>query len=477
MCTTIIAGESATADGSFLMARSADSSSLKAQHFVIHPAADHEPGALYRTADHCGATAFEWPLPAHTLRFTTIPNWKTQLHGAAGFNEAGVGLTGTESIFARDDALEKDPWNKETGITEDDIADILLCQAKTAREACALLGRIIEEKGAGEGFGVGFVDSTDIWYLETGTAHRWMARRIPKDCYFASANQGRLQGYSKDDPAAMAAPDLIEFAQSAGLYDPLRDGEFSFSKAYIRDDERDRIYNDPRVWTMQRMLNPSLIQNPHKGREYPLFLKPERPVTVADFRAAMRDHYEGTGHDPYTEGLYGAEPWRPISVFRTYEAHILQVRPWLPRAIGNLLYVAFGMADLSCFLPFYAGLSKVPGHYGKGTDHADRESLYWKFRKLQTLVMTDYPRLAPAVKDAFRAFEEQKQAEQQAFEAEYVRVLGSDPKAAGELLDRFNLGVLAEAEELALRLTDEAFTERTATIEKENFFANRSRKD
>ena len=37
MCTTIVFGEKASADGSFIVARSADSSSLKAQHFVIHP--------------------------------------------------------------------------------------------------------------------------------------------------------------------------------------------------------------------------------------------------------------------------------------------------------------------------------------------------------------------------------------------------------------------------------------------------------
>ena len=38
MCTSVIVGEKATADGSFLLARSADSSALKAQHFVIHEA-------------------------------------------------------------------------------------------------------------------------------------------------------------------------------------------------------------------------------------------------------------------------------------------------------------------------------------------------------------------------------------------------------------------------------------------------------
>jgi len=60
------------------------------------------------------------------MRYTSVPNWQTKLHGAVGFNEAGLGVTGTESIFARDDALAIDPYNKETGITEDDIIDIIL---------------------------------------------------------------------------------------------------------------------------------------------------------------------------------------------------------------------------------------------------------------------------------------------------------------------------------------------------------------
>ncbi|MFN6887341.1 C69 family dipeptidase, partial [Proteus mirabilis] len=72
------------------------------------------------------------------------------------------------------------------GITEDDIPDILLSRAKTAREAIELLGNIIETQGAGEGFGVAVVDKNELWYLETGTGHQWMAQKLPKDKYFAT---------------------------------------------------------------------------------------------------------------------------------------------------------------------------------------------------------------------------------------------------------------------------------------------------
>ena len=121
MCTTFIVGDKATVDGSFLVARSADSSALKAQLFIIHPACYYPEGAMYRTKDHNGATDFSYPQPVHAMRYTSVPNWQTKLHGAVGFNEAGLGVTGTESIFARDDALAIDPYNKETGITQDDI--------------------------------------------------------------------------------------------------------------------------------------------------------------------------------------------------------------------------------------------------------------------------------------------------------------------------------------------------------------------
>ena len=71
-----------------LVARSADSDALKAQHFVIHPANRIRPG--YTAPKHI---TVRMTLPAATqnsLRYTTVPNWKTQLHGATGFNELGL---------------------------------------------------------------------------------------------------------------------------------------------------------------------------------------------------------------------------------------------------------------------------------------------------------------------------------------------------------------------------------------------------
>ena len=475
MCTSLIAGEKATADGSFIVARSADSAAIKAQHFVHHPARQGQKG-IYSTKAHGGVNDFTYPLPENSLAFTTIPFWKTQLHGAAGFNEAGLGLTGTESIFASEAALAVDPYVKETGITEDDIADVLLSRCRTAREGAMTLGAIIEEKGAGEGF-VAFVDQSEVWYLETGSGHQWLAQRTPADKYFASGNQGRFQDYDPKSTDMMASKNLVEFAIEKGLYNPEKDGAFNFSKAYTRDDDRDRIYNDPRVWVMQKYFNPSLVQDPQAGRTFPVYLAPEKKVTVEDAKAMMRDHFEGTEHDPYSKGLRGDEPWRPISVFRTYEAHVLQVRPWLPKELGEVIYVAMGMADLSVFLPFYAGLSRSPESWTKGSDQGEADSAYWKFRRLQTLAMTDYPKLAPIVHEAFAAFEAETSAAQQRMEEEYLALKATSEAAARSHLDAFNLKVIAEAEALAEKLLCRLFTIRTADIEALVPAKNRKNKD
>ena len=44
MCTSFTAGKAATADGSLIVTRSADSAAIKAQHFVYHPARTGQTG-------------------------------------------------------------------------------------------------------------------------------------------------------------------------------------------------------------------------------------------------------------------------------------------------------------------------------------------------------------------------------------------------------------------------------------------------
>lgn len=72
-------------------------------------------------------------------------------------------------------------------------------------------------------------------------------------------------------------------------------------------------------------------------------LTPEKKVSVEDAKAMLRNHFDGTEHDPYTNGLNGNEPWRPISVFLYLRnLCVMQVRPELPQEIGEADLCWFG---------------------------------------------------------------------------------------------------------------------------------------
>ena len=483
-CTTIVVDRGATENGAYMIARSVDGHINTPQQIVLHPAVKNQKG-MYRTKETgFRGTAFEYPLPETAFAYSSTPTWKPNVKdmqvfndGASGFNDQGVGLSGTESIFASPEALKADPYNKVNGITEVDVTNVILPRAKTARDGVKILGHIIETIGVGEGIGVAFVDKNELWYLESGSGHQWLARRIPKNQYLASANQGRLQEYDPNSEDYLASPNLVSFAVEHGLYNPQKDGAFNFSKAYIRDDSRDRTYNDPRVWVIQKTFTPSLEQPMQEGRQFPVFATPDKKLVLADLRKMMRNHYQGEEYDPYSNGMTSEMPYRPISVPRAFQTHILEVRPDLPSAIGQIRYLAFGMADLSVFLPIYDGLNTIPEAFTTGTRQADNVSFFWKIRKLQGLVMTDYPALAPMVHEAYEQFEIQTETAQKAFEADYLKMVKKDPAGAQKLLNTFNLKVLADAESLTDSLANKVATEQMKLLLKKYPFKNKKNHD
>ncbi|HCT3747790.1 TPA: C69 family dipeptidase [Klebsiella aerogenes] len=456
-CTTILVGNQASKDGSFIIARNEDYSATNAKHMLIHPAVHNQTGVFKGHTND-----FTWPLPKDALRYTAIHDFDTndKSTGEAGFNSVGVGITATETIYNGQQALKVDPYLEKTGITEDAIQTVLLPRIHSAREGAELLGKIIEEKGAGEGFGVAFVDQHDIWYLETGSGHQWMAVRLPNDSYFVSANQGRLQNYNaKDSANYMASPTLVDFAKQHGLYNP-KDGAFDFRKAYSQDLANDVVYNYPRVWTLQHLFNPQLKTTIDDGKHFPEFLKPAEKITLDQVKEALRNHYQGTSHDPYANNN-PKEPYRPVSVFRTQESHILQVRPDMPKEIGEVEYVAYGMSALSVYVPYYQGISHYLPGYDKGTDHASDDSVNWKYRKLQTLVMQNYNEYAPDVQRAYHAFEEQTAVRQHEMEQDYLKLYKTQPKQAQALLQGFEDKTMKDALALTDSLTNQVFSKLT----------------
>ena len=462
-CTTIIIGKEQTADGSMIVARSEDWDAMEAKNYEIFEDTDNGPREFVAKD-----SPFRCELPEKALGYTALSPYNLHGHwGSAGFNTAGVGMSATESIFSSDEILKHDPL-VENGVAENSVFNITLPYVHTAREGVERLGMLIEKYGIAEGFGIGFVDNKEIWYLETACGHRWLACRMPKDQYFVTGNQSRFRTYDPNDKENyLASADLIEFAEKHGLYNPAQ-GAFDFHVAYARDVVLDTTYNYPRVWGLQQLFSPE-IKNDVTKNTFPVFAKPAHKITLTELRTAFRFHYDNTEHDPYLNSN-PKEPYRPVSIFRTTQTHLLQVRPELPQAIGCINYVAMGMADLSVFLPLYQGITSYPEAYTKGNGESSADSAYWKFRKIMVLGMTNYNKYAPVIKEAYAKFEAETDQRQREMEEEYLRIYKTQPLHAQDLLQAFSDKILNNALDLADHLQERLFTLMTQDIQQEYLF-------
>ena len=462
-CTTIIIGQEQTADGSMIVARSEDWDAMEAKNYEIFEGTDNGPHEFVAKD-----SPFRCELPEKALGYSALSPYNLHGHwGSAGFNTAGVGMSATESIFSNDEVLKHDPL-VENGVAENSVFNITLPYVHTAREGVERLGMLIEKYGIAEGFGIGFVDSKEIWYLETACGHRWLACRMPKDQYFVTGNQSRFRTYNPNDKENyLASADLIEFAEKHGLYNPAQ-GAFDFHEVYARDIKLDTTYNYPRVWGLQQFFSPE-IKNDVTKNTFPVFAKAAHKVTLTELRTAFRFHYDNTEHDPYLNSN-PKEPYRPVSIFRTTQTHLLQVRPELPQAIGCVNYVAMGMADLGVFLPLYQGITSYPEAYTKGNGESSADSAYWKFRKIMVLGMTNYNKYAPVIKEAYAKFEAETDQRQREMEEEYLRIYKTQPLHAQDLLQAFSDKILNSALDLADRLQEKLFTLMTQDIQQEYLF-------
>jgi dipeptidase len=83
---------------------------------------------------------------------------------------------------------------------------------------------------------------------------------------------------------------------------------------------------------------------------------------------------------------------------------VTQCRDWLPHPIGGIVWLAFGAQDTSCFMPLYAGITRIPHSFEIG-DHwvFDRESARWAFDYVDFHTQAVY---SHAIKDVRMAQEE-----------------------------------------------------------------------
>ena len=391
-CTTILVGKNATVDGSTLAGRNDDTpAAITPQRFVVYPAYHDNPNQV-----HAYLNKFVGDRPADGYRYQGVPNVDLKKEGTFdenGFNEKNIAMSATESFYANERVLAADPMNTESGINEDAMMAMVLPFINSAREGVEYLGKLVAKYGSAEGNGVIFSDKDDIWYMEIATGHHWVAQRIPDDCYAVTGNRAAIQDVDFNDPDNFMWSDGIqEFVEKNHLNPDI--DEWNFRHIFGTADVFDLHYNTPRQWYGHFLFSPDKKMDP-EDFDLPFIMKAQHKFTVEDLEKYLSSHYDNTPYDPM--GHMGTPQqkllYRPISLNRTQNSHIMQIRPNVPEAASAIMWMTFGgIPSFSPYMPFFAQVDDNDARL-RNTPmkmDLDSDSTYWLFRQLSMIVESHY---------------------------------------------------------------------------------------
>lgn len=414
-CTNFLVTKGASKDGSTMITYTADSFNLYGELYY-YPAAKYPEGTLL--------DIYEWDTGKYLGK---IKQARETYNVVGNMNEYQV-VIGETTYGGRSELVDS------KGIMDyGSLMYIALQRAKTAREAIQIMTELAAEYGyysSGESFSI--ADPNEVWIMEMigkGPGNKgavWVAMKIPDGYVSGHANQSRITQFSLNDPQnVLYAKDVIPFAREKGYFTG-KDSEFSFSDAYAPLEFGGVRFCDARVWSLFRRVNASAdkyityIRGESLDR-MPLYIKPERKLSVEDVMSLMRDHYEGTELD-MTVGVaagtykmpYRWRPlvWdyegqsyfneRPISTPQTGFSFISQSRSWLPREVGGLLW--FGVDDtyMTVYVPLYASIIKMPPNFKQGVGSLSQftwDAAFWVFNFVSNFV---YPRYSIMINDVVK---------------------------------------------------------------------------
>lgn len=406
-CTTILVGKKASYDGSTMIARNDDSPSGKfhvKKDIVVMP--KNQPKVYTSVESHVKVE-----LPENPLRYTSKPNVDPSegVWAAAGVNELNVSMSATETITSNGRVLGADPYveyqkavdGKEEvagGIGEEDLVVLVLPYIHSAREGVLCLGALLEQYGTYEPNGIAFSDVDEVWWLETIGGHHWIARRVPDDRYVVMPNQFGMDEFDFEDAYGekkehLCSADLKEFVEKNHL-DLSMNGKFNPRLAFGSHSDSDHVYNTPRAWFMERYLNPRSNKWDGPDADYtpesddiPWSRVPERKITIEDVKYVLSSYYQGTPYNPYAK--FGDSPlkgaYRPIGISRTSFLTCTQIRPYVPKEIQAIEWLAFGSNAFNAFVPLYTNVESLPGYFSGTTMEVSTDSFYWTNRIIAAL--------------------------------------------------------------------------------------------
>ena len=453
-CTNLLVTPGAAADGAAMITYTCDG--VFHPNLRHRPAADHNPDEMLDIRHWDGELYGQIPQAPHTYAINRLMN-EHQLAIAETTFDGRLELQNNKAVLHY--------W---------DLMQLALQRARTAREAITVMTSLAEMHGyrsTGESFSL--ADTEECWILEMigcgadTMGALWVARRLPDGTISAHANMARIGEFPLDDPEyCLYATNLIELATECGYYDPTAGQPFNFRDAFDPATVQKKRYTATRVWSLFRRAAPSQQFSPdfHRGEpdlpDYPLWIEPDRKLSLRDIMNLMRDHYEGTDFD-MTQGVDagpfgnpnrwrpmawkqdGAEyTWeRPISTQQTGFSMIAQCRAQLPDPIGGVLWYGVDDTYTTCWFPLYCCADAMPESYTTGNlGEFSWDSAWWVFNIVANYACLKYGYMIRDIQAVQAELEEEFLTLQPAVEKAALELYEQDPDLARQYLTSYSVG-------------------------------------
>ena len=467
-CTNLIVGKKASTDGSVMCSYNCDGFGFSGSLFYS-PSGRHTPGE--KIAIH------GWG-PSHEGMFVEQVEYTYNVVGL--MNEKQVTIV--ETTF--DGRLEL--VNHSGLLDYFSLMRLALQRSSTAREAIRCMAELVEQYGYNSsGESITVCDPNEAWIMEIigkGPDRKgavWVALRIPDDYICAHANLSRIRQFpqqqkrsyksisslnlkqiNRPEVECVYAHDVVAFAREKGFYNG-SDADFSFRDAYCPIDFENVRYADARVWSFFRHhCNPSEMDKylPYINGDFdkcdhlPLWIKPDKPLSLRDVQADMRDHFEGSPLDMTADMTAG--PWgmpirplpmqfrasdstpyfreRPIATQQSGFTMTCQMRSWLPDDVGGVTWFNCDDAAMVAYVPLYCCITQVPDPFRPENNPRNEfsfQSAFWMNNWVANMVYPRYSMMIGDLRDAQRELEDYYFADQDSVLAAIASMTPADRQA------------------------------------------------
>ncbi len=454
-CTNILVSGGASKDGSVMITYAADSHVLYGELYHWAPRSYPENAML---------DVYEWD----TGKFLgQIKQVRRTFNVIGNMNEHQVAI-GETTYGGR-----RELRNRKGIVDYGSAMYIALQRARTAREAIKIMIGLFNDYGyysLGESFSIS--DKNEVWIMEVigkGEGHKgvnWVAVRIPDGYIAAHANQARIRKFPLNDPRnCMYGKDTISFAREMGYFKG-KDEDFSFVDAYAPPGYGALRFCEARVWSIFNRAAKSnnttfdYVKGVEGAEPMPLYIKPDRKLSVKDVMELMRDHFQGTEFD-MTKDI-GAGPFklpyrwrgltwkvdgvkycneRAISTQQTGFSFVAQSRKWFPDPIGGILW--FGVDDTysNCYVPMYCGIEKVPYSFAVGTGSFKDftwDSAFWVFNFVSNFAYSRYSDMISDIRVVQGEMESSFITETEGIDKKALNLYRKDPALARKFITDYS---------------------------------------